>query len=72
MGSSEYRVERDTLGEMNVPAEALWGASTQRAVENFPVSGIGFPRRFIRALGAIKMVAAQVNMKLDVVDERRG
>jgi fumarate hydratase class II len=72
MGSSDYRIERDTLGEMKVPADALWGASTQRAVENFPVSGIGFPRRFIRALGAIKMTAAQVNMKLDVVDERRG
>jgi fumarate hydratase class II len=72
MGSSEYRIERDTLGEMKVPADALWGASTQRAVENFPVSGIGFPRRFIRALGAIKMTAAQVNMKLEVVDERRG
>jgi fumarate hydratase class II len=72
MGSSDYRIERDTLGEMKVPADALWGASTQRAVENFPVSGIGFPRRFIRALGAIKMVAAQVNIKLDVVDERRG
>jgi fumarate hydratase class II len=72
MGSSDYRIERDTLGEMKVPADALWGASTQRAVENFPVSGIGFPRRFIRALGAIKMTAAQVNIKLDVVDERRG
>ncbi len=72
MGSSDYRIERDTLGEMKVPADALWGASTQRAVENFPVSGIGFPRRFIRALGAIKMVGAQVNIKLDVVDERRG
>jgi fumarate hydratase class II len=72
MGSSEYRIERDTLGEMKVPADALWGASTQRAVENFPVSGIRFPRRFIRALGAIKMTAAQVNMALEVVDERRG
>ncbi|UCC72875.1 MAG: class II fumarate hydratase [Gemmatimonadota bacterium] len=72
MASSDYRIERDTLGEMQVPADALWGASTQRAVENFPVSGIGFPRRFIRALGAIKMVAAQVNMALDVVDEKRG
>ncbi len=72
MASSDYRIERDTLGEMKVRADALWGASTQRAVENFPVSGIGFPRVFIRALGAIKMVAAKVNMALDVVDERRG
>jgi fumarate hydratase class II len=69
---SDYRIERDTLGEMKVPADALWGASTQRAVENFPVSGLRFSRKFIRALGAIKMTAAQVNMALDVVDEKRG
>jgi fumarate hydratase class II len=57
---------------MKVPAEALYGASTQRAVENFPVSGLRFPRRFIRALGAIKMTAAQVNMSLGVLDKRLG
>jgi len=72
MAASGYRIEKDTLGEMKVPADALYGASTQRAVENFPVSGLRFPRRFIRALGAIKMTAAQVNMALGVVDERRG
>jgi fumarate hydratase class II len=71
MAASNYRIEKDTLGEMQVPADALYGASTQRAVENFPVSGLRFPRRFIRALGAIKMVAAKVNTALDVVDERR-
>jgi fumarate hydratase class II len=57
---------------MKVPTEALYGASTQRAVENFPVSGLRFPRRFIRALGAIKMTAAQVNMSLGVLDKRLG
>jgi fumarate hydratase class II len=72
MAASNYRIEKDTLGEMKVPADALYGASTQRAVENFPVSGLRFPRHFIRALGAIKMTAAQVNVALDVVDERRG
>ncbi|UCF20069.1 MAG: class II fumarate hydratase [Gemmatimonadota bacterium] len=72
MGKNEYRIERDTLGEMKVPADALYGAQTQRAVENFPVSGLRFPRRFINALGAIKMTAAEVNMALKVVDDRRG
>jgi len=72
MGKQEYRIERDTLGEMKVPADALYGAQTQRAVENFPVSGLRFSRRFIRAIGAIKMTAAQVNMGLDELDERRG
>ncbi len=72
MKSDDYRIERDTLGEMKVPAGALYGAQTQRAVENFPVSGLRFPRRFIRALGAIKMTAAQVNMALGILDERLG
>ncbi len=72
MATSDYRIERDTLGEMKVPADALYGASTQRAAENFPVSGLRFPRRFIRALGAIKMTAAQVNMALGLLDERIG
>ena len=72
MSRSEYRIERDTLGEMKVPADALYGAQTQRAVENFPVSGLRFPRLFIKALGAIKMTAAQVNMGLGVLDDRIG
>jgi len=72
MATSEYRIEKDSLGEMQVPADALYGASTQRAVENFPVSGLRFPRRFIRALGAIKMTAAQVNMSLGLLDESKG
>ena len=72
MSDSDYRIERDSLGEMKVPADALYGAQTQRAVENFPVSGLRFPREFIRALGAIKMCAARVNIELGGLDERRG
>src|SRR6476661_8315775 len=56
-----YRTERDTLGEMQVPAGALYGAQTARAVNNFPISGLRFPRSFIRALGLIKSAAARFN-----------
>ena len=59
-----FRIERDTMGEMKVPESALYGAQTQRAVENFPISGIRFPRAFIRALGLIKGAAAKVNAEL--------
>jgi fumarate hydratase class II len=67
------RIEKDTMGEMHVPATALWGAGTQRAVLNFPISDRRFPRRFIKALGLIKKAAAQTNGELgllprDVVD----
>ncbi len=48
---SSFRIESDTMGDMRVPADALWGAQTQRAVENFPISRLRFPRPFIRALG---------------------
>jgi fumarate hydratase class II len=66
---SDYRVERDSLGEMQVPADAYWGAQTQRAVENFPISGITFGRRFVRALGVVKKSAAQANCDLGLLDE---
>lgn len=62
------RSERDSMGEMQVPAEALWGAQTQRAVQNFPVSGRPLPPRFIHALGLIKAVAAEVNAELGLLD----
>ncbi|RIL03472.1 MAG: aspartate ammonia-lyase [Proteobacteria bacterium] len=62
------RSERDSLGEMAVPADALWGASTARALANFPVSGERFPRRFLRALGLVKAAAAAANAELGVVD----
>ena len=56
------RIEQDSMGEMSVPADALYGASTQRAVLNFPISGYRFSRRFIRALGLIKQAAACANV----------
>ncbi|MDX8406430.1 MAG: class II fumarate hydratase [Mariprofundus sp.] len=61
---SDYRVEYDSMGEMQVPADAMYGASTARAVENFPVSTLRFPREFIKALGRIKHAAATVNQGL--------
>ncbi|HEX9114248.1 MAG TPA: class II fumarate hydratase [Nitrospirota bacterium] len=65
---SDYRFEKDSLGEVRVPSDALYGAQTQRAVENFPVSGIRFPRAFIRSLGLIKAFAAEVNAGLGLLD----
>ena len=62
------RIERDSMGEMAVPADALYGASTQRAVLNFPISGQRFPRRFIRALALIKLAAADTNSELGLLD----
>ncbi|RMG92175.1 MAG: class II fumarate hydratase [Zetaproteobacteria bacterium] len=69
--SIRYRIERDSMGEMQVPEEAMYGASTARAVENFPISGIRFPREFICALGRIKHAAANVNRALGRLDGRR-
>ena len=60
-GDGELRIESDTLGQVRVPAGALWGAQTQRAVENFPVSGLRLPRRLVRALALVKKSAALVN-----------
>jgi fumarate hydratase class II len=57
---------------MQVPADAYWGAQTQRAVENFPISGITFSRRFVRALGVVKKGAAQANVELGHLDEEQG
>jgi fumarate hydratase class II len=64
-----FRVERDTMGEVRVPAEALWRAQTQRAVENFPISGRGLEAGHIRALAQIKGAAARVNAELGVLDD---
>jgi fumarate hydratase class II len=68
MPDTSTRVERDTMGEMEVASAAYFGASTQRAVINFPVSGIRLPRRFIRAIGLIKGASAQVNRDLGLLD----
>src|SRR5262249_30647087 len=67
--TTEYRVERDTMGEVRVPADALWRAQTQRAVENFPISGRGLEPAHIRALAQIKGAAAEVNASLGVLDK---
>lgn len=67
MSDQAYRIERDSMGEMRVPANALYGATTARAVENFPISGIRFGRPFIRALGLIKLAAAEVNEQLGLL-----
>ncbi len=69
MSASKYRIEKDSMGELNVPVDAHWGAQTQRAVENFPVSGLCVPRDFIRALGLIKGAAAKVNGELGLLDK---
>ncbi len=68
----EVRIERDSMGEMQVPVDALYGASTMRAVLNFPISDLRFPRAFIRALGLVKQAAARTNMGLGVLDETIG
>ena len=60
---SEYRIETDSMGEVRVPAAAYYGAQTQRAIENFPISGLRFDRRSIRALGLLKKACAQVHLE---------
>jgi fumarate hydratase class II len=65
------RTERDSMGEMQVPADAYYGASTARAVENFPISDLRFSGRFIQALGIIKLACAHVNHELHLLDDRR-
>jgi fumarate hydratase class II len=71
MTEKPTRVEKDSMGEMSLPASALHGASTHRAVLNFPVSGYRFSRPFIRALGLIKWAAAQANHDLGLLDAER-
>ena len=72
MSANEFRVERDSMGELRVPGWALWGAQTQRAVQNFPLSGLRLPRGFIRALGLVKWAAAGANVELGELDKVRG
>ncbi|MGH8143335.1 MAG: class II fumarate hydratase [Steroidobacteraceae bacterium] len=69
MTSAAFRTERDSMGALQVPADALWGAQTQRATENFPISGYRLPRPFIRALALIKQAAAAANVRLHLLDE---
>src|SRR5688572_7355846 len=65
----ETRSELDSMGRMEVPADALYGASTQRAVLNFPISGYRFGREFIRALGMVKWAAAEANLELNLLPQ---
>ncbi|MFB6299054.1 MAG: class II fumarate hydratase [Halobacteriales archaeon] len=67
--SEDYRIESDSLGDIEVPTDAYWGAQTQRAVENFPISDATFGRRFIRALGIVKKAAAQANRDLELIPD---
>src|SRR5260370_3091232 len=67
----EYRVESDTMGEVKVPNAAYYGAQTQRAVENFPISGIRLPKDFIRAMALIKLAAAKANMQLGLLKPKK-
>jgi len=72
MAKKEFRTERDSMGELQVPVDALYGAQTQRAVDNFPISGIPMPRSFIRALGLVKGACAAANWRLELLDEKIG
>ena len=69
MASHDYRTEHDSMGDLQVPADALWGAQTQRAVQNFPISGRPMPRGFIRALGLVKAAAADANGALGLLPD---
>jgi fumarate hydratase, class II len=66
---ADFRVERDSMGELQVPASALWGAQTQRAVNNFPISGLRMPAAFVRALALIKWAASRTNRSLGLLPE---
>ncbi|MHA2032900.1 MAG: lyase family protein, partial [Candidatus Kariarchaeaceae archaeon] len=69
MVSNEYRIEKDTMGEVKVPAHALWGAQTQRSIENFQISHKTFPNSFIIALISIKRACAIVNGELNIIPQ---
>jgi fumarate hydratase class II len=70
MTTPSFRTERDSMGELQVPADALWAAQTQRAVQNFPISGRPMPRAFIRAVALIKAAAARANASLGLLDAK--
>src|SRR5688500_8470197 len=72
MSKEGFRIEKDSMGEMRVPADALYGAQTQRAVENFPISNLRFSREFVRAMGVIKLAATRANMDLQLLEARLG
>src|SRR5450432_903644 len=65
--TTSFRIERDSMGELQVPSDALWGAQTQRALQNFPISGVTLPSAFIAALGLVKQAAARANAALGLL-----
>ena len=68
----DYRLDKDSMGEVKVPASAYYGAETQRAFQNFPISGLRLPQEFIRAMALIKLSAARANMQLGLLDSKKG
>ena len=68
----DFRLEKDTMGEVRVPNSAYYGAETQRALQNFPISGLRLPREFIRAMALVKLAAARANMQLGLLDSKKG
>ena len=68
----EYRLDKDSMDEVKVPSSAYYGAETQRAVQNFPISGLRLPKEFIRAMALIKLSAARANMQLGLLDAKKG
>src|ERR1700712_3726868 len=69
--AEQFRIEKDSMGEIKVPADAYYGAQTGRAVENFPISDLRFNRGFIAAMGLVKWAAAEINHKLGILDDKR-
>jgi len=72
MSTTTTRTERDTFGPVEVPADRLWGAQTQRSLTNFKISGERMPKAFLRALASVKKAATQVNMDLETLDQKKG
>ena len=72
MAKSGYRVVSDSMGEMKVPKDAYYTAQTARAIDNFPVSGVGLPKEFIKAMALIKLSAAEANMSLGLLPKNIG
>jgi fumarate hydratase class II len=72
MTNTNFRTEHDSMGELQVPADALYGAQTQRAVDNFPISGLTMPAAFIRALALVKYGCAEANLKLELIEQSKG
>ena len=72
MADRDFRIETDSMGPVRVPEKAYWGAETQRAVENFPISNLHFPRRFLRALGMLKKASAAANVELGLLPRELG